>query len=440
MLHNSPSHSAEFNNPEDISKKISTYVNAMWFLTLSGIPKWSVVSVKTDMEYIQEDLLKINISNWWILSIKTPDWKIMTADLSKKPIQFKEKENFSWSKLDARLAQIWVLWENWKVYRDKRLASPTLAIESSYISWEAAIYFINEWKLSRAKEILDSAVISAIKNNWRIPRLFYADGNPEGEASTNWDASTISIALWKYIEATKSTPNDKFRKDAIMANEKIQGWLKWLKNVGWLVVMSDKDTTLDWIQTKWTHSISVENNARMLMSKFYTNEKDQARQTLQKLIDASFNKETKQFSSWVDINTLKHWDEYARDGLSLLVLAADKFWILNKNNNKQRFLTAAKMMPWFTLPDGTFWYSFDHSDPNEPGKTSVIPEFMYLDYAALKVQWLDNQAKKTYSLAKKADLELKWAYSTEYASWDPNAINPIMEMNAAFSKKLNYYS
>jgi hypothetical protein len=33
------------------------------------------------------------------------------------------------------------------------------------------------------------------------------------------------------------------------------------------------------------------------MSKFYTNEKDQARQTLQKLIDASFNKETKQFSS-----------------------------------------------------------------------------------------------------------------------------------------------
>lgn len=403
-------------------------------LSLNNLPSGTKITLKTDIEYPQDDYKNIPLQNGGKLTVSFPDGRIFTSDISKPPISFKESISQNTDSLSRWLLSIGAMDKEGRIYRDRRLAWERVQVESSYISGEAVMYYINSGNIHQAEIILTSAVEAAIKNNGKIPRLYYWDGTPEWVAATNGDASTISIALGKYLQATSKSGNTPFRQKAQEANAKIQKWLGSLQTYGdpAFVAMSDDNPLMDGIETRWTTSVSVENNARRIMSLQYTNPTEWKRQ-LQKLIDASWDPETKQFASGIDTKTMGPTKEYARDAFSLLVLAADKYGMLNFQN-KNRFIQAAQTKPAFSLEDGTFWYSQDH----HPDQVSAIPEFMYLDVAAMRVLWLDSLAKKHMELADKSNRDLNGGYSTEYQNENPNAINVVMRENVTAWK--NYYA
>ena len=405
-------------------------------LSIKNLPEWTRAWVKTDIDYPQNDPKSIPLNNSWELKLVFPNGEIYKSDLSKNPLSFEKQESDN-TPLSQELTSLWLL-KNWKIYRDTRLASESIDVESAYISWEYALYLINNWKIKQAETVLESAVNSAIKNNGRVSRLYYSDWSSEWEASTNWDASVISIALWKYLEITKNNPTTPFREKAQNANNLIQKEFLWkLKYVEdkAFTVMSDSNPLMDWIETQWTTSCSVENNARRIISLKYNGDIKEWKRQLEKLIETSRDPNTKQFASWIDISKKPPGPttEYARDAFSLLVIAADTYWIVDKY--KQKFIQAANQKPAYSLPDGTFWYSFDH----QPWKSSAIPEFMQLDVLALNILWLNDLSKKHQELAFKSHKDLNGRYSTEYSSVDsPNSINLVMIGNTVGRTK-SYY-
>lgn len=315
---------------------------------------------------------------------------------------------------------------------------------SSYTVGELAIYYINNNHLQQAKILLEDIISVAVTHRGRIPRRYLERGEAWGSFATNGDASVISIALSKYLLATKDQ-NNSFRRDVENANIMIQGWLNGkdevifkdykavtlpysLINNGEFCFMTDNYPKS---KANWRNSISVENEVRRAISIWHFGKKSKAKKLLNKIIDATWKPDKKSFSSGIDPETNLGTNEFARDAFSLLVIAADGMGILNDERRKI-FVTAALSKPDFSSPEG-FGYNRDDGQ----GFTS-IPEYMYMDVLALRIL---KQEKLANSLLIKTDElteEINGGYSTEYSEF-PSAITFTMKANALDSLKHNYY-
>ncbi len=489
-----------------VSNLIMSILSKFWNVSISS-PEWTVskkvdtkpsVSESKQEKPVIESEKKLEISSSPEIPVKpekkSEDIKIQDEWWKNKSSQFKPIPNAEGKKVNEKTELIWktytqpnnveksIEWDlinlnnlnnkleskkvlvDWIPFREERFWK--IWLWTSYITWEYALALINNWKILEAEKVLKWAVESAKKNNWRLPRLYYADWNWDGLHATNWDVSDISIALWRYINATQNDTSNDFRNKAIEANQLLQKWLNWESGIwhwfNWLEkvwpkvkdsnwsdqnafrVMSDDNTPFtvneDWviktIETHWKTSISVENESRRLMSVFLSGDKVLAKNSLQTLIDSSWMGEEKwYFSSWIDYNSFKWIDwEVARDALSLMIMAADMMWILDWKN-RDKFVKAATKKPWYSLDDETFGFPYDAN----PNKISKIPEFMYIDVGAMRLLWLNDIAEKYLKLWDKAQEELWWIYSTEY--FKLAGFNPIWDiMRFNITNRLNYYS
>ncbi len=298
----------------------------------------------------------------------------------------------------------------------------------AYPSAELAIRYINDGDFHSARKILMPAARAAWKGRGRLPRRYDHLGNPKMDDATNGDASVMSIAFSRYLRAfPRPVPpwEAQFFSEAEDAEKLLQGWLNGQSSVQTsnhgvvsidspLPLVPDVGSGVFRLIRPDSVDISAENETRRAIALWFLNP-EEGKALIEAIVAETWDAENAQFRS-----NIGGEGECARDALSLLILAADGMGLMPELS--ARLTEAARQMPC---------YAVDSDDRHVGAQPwfgyldDAIPEFMYLDAAALARLGLQELAMETVKSADSLTSAINYGYSTKSVE-EPSAMTIIM--------------